>query len=113
MTTDVSSTEVKKEWSYTSTPIYIFRAWCSIKHIDTFPFNFSHACFMLHQLDLKTELFLSRFSCYQSHGNIPAQFPNENKFPAPTLYTSYSKEIKLKKSLPTTMPEKKGVRWIC
>jgi hypothetical protein len=27
-----SSAEVKNEWSYTSTPRYIFMAWCLVKH---------------------------------------------------------------------------------
>jgi hypothetical protein len=68
---------------------------------------------MFRPLDLKTGLFLSRFFCYRSHENIVAQFGNENKLPAPALYTSYSKEIKFKtKSLPKTMPETKDVRWI-
>jgi hypothetical protein len=31
-----SSAEVKNAWSYTSTPHYIFMAWCLVKHRDNF-----------------------------------------------------------------------------
>jgi hypothetical protein len=31
-----SSAEVKNAWSYTSTPPYVFVAWCSLKHRDNF-----------------------------------------------------------------------------
>jgi len=34
-----SSTKVKNMWSYTSTPQYVFMAWCLIKHRDNFTFN--------------------------------------------------------------------------
>jgi hypothetical protein len=33
-----SSAEVKNAWSYTSTPPYVFMAWCLIKHGDGFTF---------------------------------------------------------------------------
>jgi hypothetical protein len=33
-----SSAEVKNAWSYTSTPQYVFLAWCLVKHRDTFTF---------------------------------------------------------------------------
>jgi hypothetical protein len=33
-----SSTEVKNAWSYTSTPQYVFLAWCSVKRRDNFTF---------------------------------------------------------------------------
>jgi hypothetical protein len=29
-----SRAEVKNEWSYTSTPQYVFMAWCLVKHRD-------------------------------------------------------------------------------
>jgi hypothetical protein len=29
-----SSAEVKNAWSYTSTPQYVFMAWCLVKHRD-------------------------------------------------------------------------------
>jgi hypothetical protein len=35
-----SSTEVKNEWSYTSTPPYVFMGWCLVKHRDSFTFAF-------------------------------------------------------------------------
>jgi hypothetical protein len=67
---------------------------------------------MLRPLDLRTELFLSRFSCYWSLGNIPVQFPIENKLLAPALGTINSKEMKFKrKSLTKSMPETKEVHW--
>jgi hypothetical protein len=31
-----SSAEVKNAWSYTSTPPYVFMAWCLVKHRDNF-----------------------------------------------------------------------------
>jgi hypothetical protein len=31
-----SSTEIKKAWSYTTTPSYIFMALCLVKHRDVF-----------------------------------------------------------------------------
>jgi hypothetical protein len=33
-----SSAEVKNAWIYTSTPQYVFMAWCSVKHRDNFTF---------------------------------------------------------------------------
>jgi hypothetical protein len=35
-----SSAEVKNAWSYTSTPQYVFMAWCLVKHRDNFTFTF-------------------------------------------------------------------------
>jgi hypothetical protein len=40
-----SSAEVKNAWSYTSTPQYVFMAWCLAKHRDNFTFNFM----LIHQ----------------------------------------------------------------
>jgi hypothetical protein len=34
-----SSAKVKNAWSYTSTPQYIFMAWCLVKHRDNFTFS--------------------------------------------------------------------------
>jgi hypothetical protein len=34
-----SSVEVKNAWSYTSTPQYVFMAWCSVKPRDNFTFT--------------------------------------------------------------------------
>jgi len=34
----LSSAGIKNAWSYTSTPSYVFMAWCSIKHSDKFTF---------------------------------------------------------------------------
>jgi len=36
-----SSTEVKNTWRYTSTPQYVFMAWCLVKHRDSFTFYLS------------------------------------------------------------------------
>jgi hypothetical protein len=36
-----SSAEVKNAWSYTSTPQYVFMAWCLVKHRDNFTFTFT------------------------------------------------------------------------
>jgi hypothetical protein len=35
-----SSAESRNVWSYTSTPQYIFMAWCLVKHKDNFTFTF-------------------------------------------------------------------------
>jgi hypothetical protein len=35
-----SSAEVKNAWSYTSTPQYVFMAWCLVKQRDNFTFTF-------------------------------------------------------------------------
>jgi hypothetical protein len=35
-----SIAEVKNEWSYTSTPQYVFMAWCLVKHRDNFAITF-------------------------------------------------------------------------
>jgi hypothetical protein len=35
-----SSAEVTNAWSYTSTPQYVFIAWCFVKHSDNFTFTF-------------------------------------------------------------------------
>jgi hypothetical protein len=37
-----SRAEVKNAWSYTSTPQYVFMAWCLVKHRDNFTFTFTH-----------------------------------------------------------------------
>jgi hypothetical protein len=34
-----SSAEVKNAWNYTSTPHYVFMAWCLVKHRDNFTFT--------------------------------------------------------------------------
>jgi hypothetical protein len=39
-----SSTEVKNEWSYTSTLQYIFMARCLVKYKDNFTFTFTFTC---------------------------------------------------------------------
>jgi len=33
------SAEVKNVWSYTSTPQYVFMAWCLVKHWENFTFT--------------------------------------------------------------------------
>jgi hypothetical protein len=33
-----ASAEVKNAWRYTSTPQYVFMAWCLVKHRDNFTF---------------------------------------------------------------------------
>jgi hypothetical protein len=37
-----TSAEVKNTWIYTSTPLYIFMAWCLIKCREIFTFNIRH-----------------------------------------------------------------------
>jgi hypothetical protein len=36
-----SNAEVKNEWSYTSTPPYVFLTWCLINHRDDFTYSFT------------------------------------------------------------------------
>jgi hypothetical protein len=36
-----SSAEVKNAWNYTSSPQYIFMAWCLVKHRDNFSLPWS------------------------------------------------------------------------
>jgi hypothetical protein len=33
-----TSAQVKKTWTYTSTPPYVFMAWCLVKHRENFTF---------------------------------------------------------------------------
>jgi len=35
-----SSSEIKNAWRYTTTPQYVFMAWCLVKHRDKFTFIF-------------------------------------------------------------------------
>jgi hypothetical protein len=39
-----TSAEVKNAWSYTSTPQYVFMAWCLVRHRDNFTFTFYEEC---------------------------------------------------------------------
>jgi len=45
-----SSAEVKNVWSYTSTPPYVFTAWCLVKHRDNFAFAFVHIKLLLSKV---------------------------------------------------------------
>jgi hypothetical protein len=36
----------KNGWSYTSTPQYLFMAWCSVKYRDNFTFTF-YLCILM------------------------------------------------------------------
>jgi hypothetical protein len=40
------SAEVKNAWSYTSTPQYVFMAWCLVKHRDKFTFTFNSSQYL-------------------------------------------------------------------
>jgi hypothetical protein len=42
-----SSAAVKNVWSYTSTPQYVFMAWCLVKHRDSFTFTLLNEIFIL------------------------------------------------------------------
>jgi len=35
-----SGAQVKNAWTYTSTPLYVFMAWCLVKHNYNFTFTF-------------------------------------------------------------------------
>jgi hypothetical protein len=39
-----SSAKAKNAWSYTSTPQYVFTAWCVVKHRDSFTYTFTFTC---------------------------------------------------------------------
>jgi hypothetical protein len=47
--TPPSSAEVKNEWSYTSTPQYVFMAWCLVKHTDNFTLLYSNIYLELNE----------------------------------------------------------------
>jgi hypothetical protein len=54
------SFEVKKVWSYTSTPSYIVMAWCLIKHGDRFYLYFCHLASVI-RLSVVLQCFCSAF----------------------------------------------------
>jgi len=51
--TSVSSAEVKNAWSYTCTPLYVFMAWCLVKHRDNFTFALTFYLYIIpcYQID--------------------------------------------------------------
>jgi hypothetical protein len=54
-----SSAEVKNALRYTSTPPYVFMAWCLVKHRDNFTFTFiGEEMFLLLYIVINTELQL-------------------------------------------------------
>jgi hypothetical protein len=65
-----STAEVKNAWSYTSTPQYVFMAWCLVKQRDNFTFTF-------FQVTASHETFPSKFcvrhiSCLSARSTYPA-----------------------------------------
>jgi len=53
----LSNAEVKNAWSYTSTPQYVFTAWCSVKKDrDNFTFTFNFISYLLSLLSPCTHL---------------------------------------------------------
>jgi hypothetical protein len=55
-----SSTEVRNAWRYTSTPQYVFMAWCLVKHRDNFTFTFTEWFFSAFwRWDMNTD-----FGCF-------------------------------------------------
>jgi hypothetical protein len=42
----------KNAWSYTSTPPYVFMAWCFVKHRDNFTFTLSINMFSIATFEL-------------------------------------------------------------
>jgi hypothetical protein len=60
--TPPSSAEVKNAWSYTSTPQYVFMAWCLVKHKDNFNFY-------LYKAPIKNAV-RSKLHRYQHHFQI-------------------------------------------
>jgi hypothetical protein len=72
-----SSAEVKNAWSYTSTPQYVFIAWCLVKHRDNFTLPYKTyimtvkgQCYLTYE---KAEFLLqcnARWSCVCNIGNI-------------------------------------------
>jgi hypothetical protein len=51
--------DVKKEWSYTSTPPYVFMAWWKIKHREIVTFYF-------RGLETTSRTLSTIFSCFSS-----------------------------------------------
>jgi hypothetical protein len=68
----LSSADVNNAWSYTSTPQYVFMAWCLVKHRDNFTFydlRLPHISqFLFHNrnrsLPYRTQLMTRRFTIY-------------------------------------------------
>jgi hypothetical protein len=79
-----SSAEVKNAWSYTSTPQYVFMAWCLVKHSDNFSFTFlllslapqlSLGLGLLHKIRLNFLEASQQFSFYRVGLLAPRQTP--------------------------------------
>jgi len=51
-----SSAEVKNVCSYTSTPHYVFMAWCLVKHSENFTFNLQFVKFLPYRNCFKQKL---------------------------------------------------------
>jgi hypothetical protein len=63
-----SSSEVKNAWRYTSTPQFIFMAWCLLKHRDNFALRLPYceylfSCFRHESLFYLSTLFLNSHIC--------------------------------------------------
>jgi hypothetical protein len=59
-----SNAEVENAWSYTSTPPYVYMAWCLVKYRDNFTFNFVIIC-----IKYSAEM-VRRFTVFQPRGHF-------------------------------------------
>jgi hypothetical protein len=56
------SVRSKNAWSYTSTPQYVFMAWCLVKHRDNFTFTFNfkgHVASIVTVTEVLVKIFIS------------------------------------------------------
>jgi hypothetical protein len=57
-----TSVDVKNAWSYTSTPQYVFMAWCLVKHRDNFTFTLLLLYFILWRAGTSAQNLHSHYS---------------------------------------------------
>jgi hypothetical protein len=63
----------KNAWSYTSTPQYVFMAWCLVKHKDNFTLYLdSHSFVIFPSLFMQATNFLSSLFRLMNHNQIPS-----------------------------------------
>jgi hypothetical protein len=67
-----SSAEVKNAWSYTSTPPYVFMAWCLVKHRDNFTLPLPFFTHCIKNISTDQELICSiRFQYFPIIVDLP------------------------------------------
>jgi hypothetical protein len=88
------SAEVKNEWSYASTPQYVFMEWCLVKHRDNFIFTvgMEKTCIQevfISNLGRSTSYHDWNFPCsHQSNAGILTS--NRPRLPTPNSYSHFT-----------------------